>query len=91
MQDSQPQCGPRCAAEFCSRDSGTVTYYGQTCEFTLKLHEWQCQCCSQWLGLDPLSFGCFPSTPTTPLVWFDLQLLQLYQRLGLEGLSATGG
>jgi hypothetical protein len=39
-----------------------------------------------------MAVGCFPSTPVIADIWYDIQALQLYQRLGLlEGLSATGG
>lgn len=70
-----------------------VNYYGLTCEDKLSLHQWTCnKCCQQVIvPANPLQFGCFPSTPVQPHIWYDLTLLQLYQQFGpLEGLSATG-
>ena len=68
-----------------------ITYY--SLEFVGKLHlqEWQCDCCCSVVSPRPSAFACFPSTPKCASTWYNVQVLQLYRRLGpLEGLSATG-
>lgn len=70
---------------------GEVTYFSLDCVFQLSMPKWTCSCCRQAFAPHALDFGCFPSTPTTAHVWYDLQALWMYHRLGpLEGLSATG-
>lgn len=87
-QPSACQCGCD-AASFSRHPAGDVWYYGRTCVFQLSLYEWQCSSCNRRVAPSPLAFGCLPSTPTIPQMWFELQLLQLYRRLGHEGLSST--
>ena len=71
---------------------GEITYFGLDCVCQLRMVKWTCTCCSQTFSPHALDFGCFPSTPTPPHVWYDLQVLWMHKRLGLpEGLSATGG
>jgi hypothetical protein len=68
-----------------------VTYYSLSCVGRLTVQGWQCKCCQQQMVPMPCMFGCFPNSPTAPTVWYDLQVLKLYHRLGpMEGLSATG-
>ncbi len=70
---------------------GQVLYMGLEACFLLKLHNKVCNCCNQSCSPHALDFGCFPSTPTTAHVWYDLRLLQLYKKYGpMDGLSATG-
>jgi hypothetical protein len=39
-----------------------------------------------------LAFGCFPSSPVEPSIWYDTSVLEFYKHLGTEeGVSATGG
>ena len=92
VEEWQPDACPRgCAtASFTRQPAGGVTYYGRTCIFHISLYEYQCLCCNDRVAPSPLAFGCFPSTPTTPQIWFELQLLQLYSKQGHEGLSSTG-
>jgi hypothetical protein len=68
-----------------------INYY--CLEFVGKLHlqEWQCDCCGSVVSPRPSAFGCFPSTPKCASTWYNVQVLQLFRRLGtLDGLSATG-
>ena len=79
-------------SQFSKELDGEVTYVGLECTFLLSMPKWACSCCGQSFTPHALDFGCFPSTPTTPHVWYDLQVLWMYQNSGLlEGLSATGG
>ena len=79
------------ADSFTQTSTTTVTYFGLTTVFPVQLPKWQCSCCSASVSPHPSAFGCFPSTPSQPQMWYDVQVHQLYRRLGLlEGLSATG-
>lgn len=83
--------GPAHSGQFTRESDGEVTYYGMDSVFQLSLPKWTCTCCSNTFTPHALDYGCFPSTPTTPHVWYDLQVLRLYRKPGLsEGLSATG-
>ena len=84
--------GPISEASFSRQNDGAVTYYGQDFVFPLAVPMWTCACCSKSFSPHALTLGCFPSTPITPHVWYDLRFLQLYKQFGPgEGLSATGG
>lgn len=77
---------------FTMQPDGVVTYYGKEYVFELRLPLWKCTCCSQSFSPHPIDFGCFPSTPITAHVWYDLRLMQQYMDEGpREGLSITGG
>ena len=92
VEEWQPpacQCGCD-TASFTQHPAGDVWYYGRTCAFQLSLYEWQCSNCNRRAAPSPLAFGCFPSTPTIPQMWFELQLLHLYREQGHEGMSSTG-
>jgi len=75
---------------FSREGDGEVTCYGTNHVFNLILYKLKCSCCLKVVTPTPIDFGYFPSTPTAPQVWFELPLLQQYQRLGQEGLSGTG-
>ena len=77
-------------AQWISHSDGEVTYYGLTCTFPLQLTAYQCSNCSKRCSVSPLAFGCLPSTPTMPNVWFDLKVLRLHRRQFSEGMSTTG-
>ena len=84
--------GPIYPSAFSRQPDGDVTYYGLDSIFTLNLPKWTCACCTQSFSPHAIAFGCFPSTPRTPHVWYDLRVLHLYKKFGPgEGLSATGG
>lgn len=77
---------------FNMQPDGFVTYYGKEYVFKLCLPVWKCKCCSQSFSPHPIDFGCFPSTPVTAHVWYDLRFMQQYMDEGpREGLSITGG
>jgi hypothetical protein len=81
-----------CDNSFSMQPDGVVTYYGKEFVFELRLPLWKCACCSQSFSPHPIDFGCFPSTPITAHVWYDLRLMQQYMDEGpREGLSITGG
>jgi hypothetical protein len=70
---------------------GQVWYYGLDCCFQLTMYKRSCASCSDNFSSHPLDFGCFPSTPITPHVWYDLRVLSLYKQYGpMDGLSQTG-
>ena len=76
---------------FSRQPDGMVMYYGKEYVFELTLPVWKCCCCSQSFSPHPIDFGCFPSTPVTAHVWYDIRLLQQYMDEGpREGLSITG-
>lgn len=78
-------------AAYSRSDAGEVSYYGRTCTFTLRVATFHCNCCSRKIELPPLAFGCFPSTPVQPTIWWELQLLHQYRKEAHEsGLSMTG-
>ena len=84
--------GPVHPTQFSQQPDGEVLYFGLDCVFKLLLPKWACACCKQSFSPHALDFGCFPSTPSTAHVWYDLKVLQQYKQLGLgSGLSATGG
>ena len=69
----------------------SITFYSMQCVGKLTVPEWHCSCCKASLTPPPSAFVCFPSTPVNPSLWYDVQVLQTYQRFGLlDGLSATG-
>jgi hypothetical protein len=86
-----PACRCGCdTASFTRHPAGDVWYYGRTCVFQVSLYEWRCSNCCRGVAPSPLAFGCFPSTPTIPQMWFELQLLHLYREQGHDGMSSTG-
>ena len=70
--------------------NGQVSYLGLTCTFDLRITAWKCSICSTNSSPSPVAFGCFPSSPCNPHVWFDLRLLRLFRRQFSEGMSTTG-
>lgn len=87
---SCPQC-PQPQPLHSQQPDGNVWYYGLHGTFQLALHKSTCSCCNQTFSPQALSFGCFPSTPVTAHVWYDLRVLRLYKSFGpMEGLSHTG-
>ena len=70
---------------------GNVWYYGLHGCFQLAMHKTTCVCCNQVSSPHALNFGCFPSSPVTAHVWYDLRVLSLYKSFGpMDGLSQTG-
>jgi len=49
----------------------------------------RCSCCRQTWEVHPADVGFFSNSPEQPFVWFDSQVLQLYQHLFMSGLSAS--
>jgi hypothetical protein len=87
-------CCPKCPhpqPEHSKEQDGIVWYYGLDGCFQLTMYKRTCKGCKQVFTPHALDFGCFPSTPVTPHVWYDLRVLSLYKKLGpLDGLSQTG-
>lgn len=70
--------------------SRAVRYVGLLGSGTLSIPTARCEC-GKDLAPEPVPAGCFPSTPTSPSIWFDAAVLRSYRYLGLhEGLSAAG-
>lgn len=69
---------------------GQVSYLGLTCTFDLRITTRKCSNCCRNCSPSPVAFGCFPSSPCTPHVWFDLRLLRFFRRQFSEGMSTTG-
>ena len=67
-----------------------IIYIGLTGCATIKLPSCLCGRCNVQITPNPLAYACFPSSPTVPAYWYDLQVHQLYQRDALACLSATG-
>jgi hypothetical protein len=78
-------------ATFSQEADGDVTYFGLNNVFKLQLFKRRCMRCHKDATPSPVSFGCFPNTPTTPHIWLEISLLQMYGKFGCEGLSSTGG
>jgi hypothetical protein len=75
----------------CEEERRKIVYYSMLCVGQLNIPSWKCSCCSVIVTPPPSAFACFPATPVIPTLWYDVQVLQTYQRFGLvEGLSATG-
>jgi hypothetical protein len=84
----QEEVNAACSSSSDNEADGEVTYVGLSCVFQLKLPK---ICCGEMSTPHALQFGCFPSTPTTPHLWYDLDVLSMYMKLGLgDGLSGTG-
>lgn len=87
-------CCPHCPQPqplHIKQPDGHVWYIGLDGCFELAMHKMKCACCNQNFSPHALDFGCFPSTPVTAHVWYDLRVLHLYKNYGpMDGLSATG-
>jgi hypothetical protein len=89
-RSEQPQPQPQPQPDGPKYD-GLVWYIGLDCCFQLTMEKCKCASCSQSYSPNALDYGCFPSSPVTPHVWYDLRVLYLYKKYGLmDGLSATG-
>ena len=88
-QPSTCSCGSELEAMRCP--DGKVTYYGRTCTFKLKVNKSTCPSCHKQSSPSPLAFGCFPSTPKQPTLWWELELFHLYRKAAhVSGLSISG-
>ena len=67
-----------------------IIYISLTGCSTIKLPSCHCDRCNVQISPDPLAYGCFPSSPTAPVYWYDLQVYQMYKGAAASGLSATG-
>jgi len=87
-QQPQPQLdGP----EHSTHSDSFVWYFGLDGCFPLAMMKCKCASCNLTFMPNALDFGCFPSSPITPHVWYDLKVLHLYKKYGvMDGLSATG-
>lgn len=65
-------------------------YVGHSYVGSLEIPRWHCSSCKQDVDSDPLAWGCFPSTPTAPAIWYDQQVMLQYKTLIQHGCSATG-
>jgi hypothetical protein len=51
---------------------------------------WECVRCKELFGPNPSAFACFPSTPTTPAYWVDVDLHNQFSVLAMHNTSCTG-
>jgi hypothetical protein len=69
-----------------------ITVFSMEARHKIKLSSFTCSCCSCAV-VKPVALlhGYWPSTPTNPTWWIDVQLLELYTALGhRQGVGATG-
>ena len=91
--DTPPACS-------CCKDSimaavegkeSAMHYLGLRYTGELRIPEFRCGACRATLSPSSFAVGCFPSTPTSPHIWYDEEVFSMYQRLGPgAGLAATG-
>ena len=71
-----------------SPEDRSMAYFELCHKGPLNFPSWTCKCFS---ALSPVAVGFFPSSPTSPDVWYNMDVFIVYQRPALlEGLSATG-
>jgi hypothetical protein len=51
---------------------------------------WDCELCNQRFSPNPITFGCFPSSPVAPHYWVDLDLHHQFSELAMKGTSCDG-
>jgi hypothetical protein len=83
------------ACSNCQHGTRCVTYVGLSCECRMEIPTLRCMGAGVHVGpgspAHPLRMGCFPSTCAAPETYYDLQVMELYRRLGpMDGLSVTG-
>jgi hypothetical protein len=71
-------------------ESRDVTLMSHAGSGSLKMPLWQCSCCHERFGPNPLAFACFPSTPTAPAYWIDVDVHHQFSSLAMNGTSCTG-
>ena len=57
---------------------------------SLKIPLWECKNCQERFGPNPSAFACFPSTPTVPAYWVDVDLHNQFSTLAMYNTSCTG-
>ncbi|KAG2482162.1 hypothetical protein HYH03_018886 [Edaphochlamys debaryana] len=68
----------------------TVTYVSLVGSGALQVPHTKCECGAVFT-VQPIPAGCFPLTPVSTCLWFDLDVHRAYRHLGLQdGLSAAG-
>jgi hypothetical protein len=68
-----------------------ITVFSHRSRHCIKLPQWRCMTCKQCFEPAAEDFGYWPSTPTMPDVWFDMEVVEDYHdQSKSEGLSATG-
>ena len=76
---------------FTHSDQRELCYVGLLGSGTVNVRQVICLGCRASFTPGPVQLGCFPSSPKRPVVWYDLNVLQMYEYLGIDsGLSMTG-
>ena len=70
------------------RDVTLISHAGSG---SIQITFWQCSCCHERFGPNPMAFACFPSSPTAPAYWLDVDLHNQFSSLAMHGTSCTGG
>lgn len=68
-----------------------VTFWSMTCHGELRLPSWYCSSCQTSITPTPVPAGCWPSSPVHAAAWFEIDLLETFMRLSLDGGVSCSG
>jgi hypothetical protein len=68
-----------------------VTIFSHRSRHAIKVPLYRCLTCGAQFEPTAADFGYWPSTPTYPSIWFDMEVVEDWQHLAqVVGVSATG-